>query len=383
MRPARAVFWSSALALAYTYLGFPAMMAMRARLSPRPFRSDRAHAPSVSMIVAAHDEEATISAKLGNIAELDYPLAKLHVVVVSDGSTDETEAIVRAFERRPVTLISLPRVGKNAALNAALAAATGEILVYSDADTLLAPGSLAALVAPFADASVGGVAGDVRYVGDVALNPGERGHWLVDRALKRLQGVAGSTTSATGQLHALRARHATPIPPGVPDDFYLSTGVVAQGARLVFAPEAIGYQPIAPDLHAEFRRKVRVMTQGLYAVILRRELLDPRTHGAYALQLFTHKVLRRLMVVPLIGLAWASVRLRSEGSFYRTAVAAQSLFYTLGAAGIALARRPIGSSPFLSIPGFFCTANAASVAAVIGLLRGRRTDRWTTTRQGQ
>lgn len=381
MKLARAVFWISVSTIAYTYVGFPAMMAIRARLFPRPYKADGAHAPKVSMIVAVHDEAATIGAKLNNVAELDYPLANLQVIVVSDGSSDDTDSIVKAFELRPVTLISLPRVGKNAALNAALSAATGEILVYSDADALLAPGSLGALIAPFADTSVGGVAGDVRYVGDARLNPGERGHWLLDRLLKRLQGVSGSTTSATGQLYAIRSRHATLIPSGVPDDFYLSTGVVADGARLVFAPEAVGYQPIAPDLEAEFRRKVRVMTQGLYAVVLRRELLNPRRHGVYALQLFTHKVLRRLMVVPLVGLAWASLSLRSQASFYRIVLGMQASLYALGAAGIVLAGRPIGSSPLLSIPAYFCTANGASIAAIIGLLRGRRMDQWTTTRQ--
>ena len=216
----RIVFWSAVSAVTATYVVFPLLVLARARLRPRPhFWADIT--PSLTLIVAAHNEAADIGAKLENIASLDYPADLLEVIVVSDGCDDGTEEIVRSFTGREVRLLSLTRVGKAAALNAAIAEARGEILVFSDANSAFAPDALLALVRPFADPNVGGVAGDQRYVADQGLGTtgsGERGYWDFDRTMKRAESLADNVISATGAIYAVRASLVGPVPEGVTDD---------------------------------------------------------------------------------------------------------------------------------------------------------------------
>ena len=384
----RLVFWLSGALLAWTYVAFPLVVLVRARLAPRPVRRAPI-TPSVSVVIAAHNEAATIAAKLANLRELDYPRDCLEVVIGSDGSTDGTDAIVAG--EPGVRLLSLPRVGKAEALNAAVAAASGEILVFSDANSMYDPGALRALVAPFADPEVGGVAGDQRYPaprrrgaataadrGDDGggTGEGERGYWDLDRRLKVAESAAGNVISATGAIYAIRRELFVPVPAGVTDDFVTSARVVAQGRRLVFVTDAIAWEPVAPGASSEFGRKVRVMTRGLRGVVLMRSLLDPRRHGFYSLQLASHKLLRRLMVWPSIGLGLSSLALGRRGPLYRLAAAAQATAWTLAAAGLALSRRPIGRQRILALPAFVALTHAAAIRATWNLLSGTRIDRW-------
>jgi len=381
---ALATFWGSLALVAYTYLGFPALVLARGLLRPRGYRSGGG-TPRVSMVIAARNEAGSIGAKIENLLALDYDEGRLEVIVVSDGSTDGTGEIAAARGGPAVRVLDLGRVGKAAALNAGVAASTGDILVFSDANSVYAPDALRALVRPFADPDVGGVAGDQRYRVDVdgryadGIVAGERGYWALDRLLKSLQSRGGNAISATGAIYAIRRELFEPIPDGVTDDFFTSTGVIARGKRLVFAADAVAYEPPAPSGSREFDRKVRVITRGLRAVGARRELLDARRHGFYALQLFSHKILRRLMIVPLATLAVASAALAAAGHpWYQAAAAAQGMFY--GCAALGLAR---GSQlKVLKLPAYFCLVNAACARAVWNIVRGRRIDRWEPARAG-
>jgi glycosyltransferase involved in cell wall biosynthesis len=376
------VFWSSVALLAYTYAGFPLLLLVRAVLFPRPYRSEEI-APRISLIIVAHNEAAGMESRLANVLGLDYPPECLEVIVASDGSTDDTEAIVRRHADRGIRLLALPRQGKIPALNAAVAAATGEVLVFSDANSTYAPNALKALVRPLADPAVGCVAGDQRYLRDAqGANAGERGYWSFDRLLKRAQSRAGSATSATGAIYALRRSLFTPVPGGVTDDFTASTGAIAQGYRLIFAPDAVAYEPVAAKSGVEFGRKVRVMTRGLTAVSVRRELLNPLAHGAYAWQLVSHKVLRRLMFVPLAALAVVTPLLGDQGWIYRAALILQAAVYGAGALGWLLGGTRLGRAKPLALPFFFCLVNLASVVATFNVLRGQRIDRWEPQRNG-
>jgi cellulose synthase/poly-beta-1,6-N-acetylglucosamine synthase-like glycosyltransferase len=378
----RIAFWSTLGTVGATYVVFPLFVLARARVRPRP-HSSADITPSLTLIVAAHNEAADIGAKLENIASLEYPPDRLEVIIASDGCNDGTEGIVRDFAGAGVRLLSLPRVGKAAALNAAIEAAVGEILVFSDANSIYAPDALRALVRPFSDPEVGGVAGDQRYVADPsaeAVASGERGYWDFDRMLKQAESLADNVISATGAIYAVRAPLVGPVPEGVTDDFYTSTGVIAQGYRLVFAPDAIAFEPVARSAGLEFGRKVRVITRGLRAVVLRRTLLDPRAHGLYSAQLFAHKVLRRLMIFPLATIALTSPLLWRRGRVYRAATVAQAGFYGLGVLGLAAADKPLGRRRILALPAFFCFVNAAALQAAWNIARGRRIDRWEPRR---
>lgn len=369
----------SALAVVWTYALFPLVTLLLAAVRPRPVRTGDV-TPTVAVVVAAHNEERDIGRKLANVLAQDYPRDRLDVVVAADGCTDGTEDVVRGFAGDGVRLMPLARGGKAAALNAAIDSCTADVLVFSDANSMLAPGALRALVAPFADPAVGGVAGDQRYLPQDAAageTAGERSYWSMDRMLKVAQSRAGSVTSATGSLYAMRRTLVPPVVDGVTDDFWTSTAAVAARARLVFAADAVAFEPPAASDADEYARKVRIMTRGLRGVYLRARLLDPFRHGYYAVQLLSHKVLRRLMILPLLGLLVGSWL--HPGLLWKLAAAAQTGLYAAGALGLALRARGLRSGP-LTIPAFFVMVNAASAHAAWNVLRGRRIDRWQTRR---
>jgi glycosyltransferase involved in cell wall biosynthesis len=356
---------------------------VRGLIRPRKYKAGDI-TPSVTMVLAAYNEAASIGPKLENVLALDYPSERMNVVVASDGSNDGTDEIVRRCEGPRVRLLSLNRCGKAAALNAAAAAAGGEILVFSDANSMYAPDALRALVRPFADPLVGGVAGDQRYVaeglGD-AITSGEQSYWNLDRMLKTAESRAGNVISATGAIYAVRRSLFRPVPDGVTDDFFTSTGVISQGYRLVFAPDAVAFEPVAGTAELEFGRKVRVITRGLRGVLVRRDLLDPRNHGFYAVQLLSHKLLRRMMVFPLAVAGATSPLLWRHGRIYRVATLLQGGLYGFGAAGILLARKPLGRRKPFVLPAFFCFVNLAALRATWNVVRGRRIDRWEPKRK--
>jgi glycosyltransferase involved in cell wall biosynthesis len=378
----RALFAMAAALVGYTYVGFPMLVLLRSRVRPRDHRSEPI-TPRVTLIIAARNEERAIAARIENALALDYPHDLLEIIVASDGSEDATVELVRNFQDPRVRVLDLPRVGKASALAAAAVSANGQILVFSDANSHYAPDAVRKLVAPFADPSVGGVAGDQRYLppgedGEASVAAGERGYWDLDRALKLAESRAGNVISATGAIYAVRRSLFRPPPADVTDDFAISTAVIAQGQRLVFAPDAVAYEPVAPSGDAEFARKVRVMTRGLNGVVLRRELLDPRRHGFYAIQLFSHKVLRRLMALPLGVLAATSLALGARSRLFRALAAGQVAVYGLGALGIALGRRR--SSKLLALPAYFVMVNVASLKAAWNVARGRSIERWEPNR---
>jgi len=381
------VFWGSVALLAYTYVLFPAILFVRGLLWRKPYRAEDI-TPSVSMIIAAYNEAASIGEKLENVLTLDYPRDCLEVIVASDGSTDDTESIVARYADRGVKLLALPRQGKAGALNTAVASARGEVLVFSDANSAYAPDAIRQLVRPFADPDVGGVAGNQVYLsqkrgadGAAQTGDGERTYWGFDRLLKQIQSEAGNTISATGAIYAIRRSLFPGVPEGVTDDFATSTAVIAQGYRLVFAPGAQAFEPVAKSSGVEFGRKVRVMTRGLRAVLVRRELLNPFRFGFYAIQLFSHKVLRRLMFVPLALLLVSTPFLLGQGVFYQLTMLAQVAFYGAALAGALLRETTFGRNKLVTIPYYVCLVYLAAAVATLNILRGHQINRWEPQRQ--
>ena len=378
----RALFWAAAALIGYTYAAFPLLLLTRARLRPRPFRSAPV-TPSVSIVVAAYNEERVMGDKVANLLALDYPADRVEIIVASDGSSDDTVASAASAPDGRVRVLDLPRSGKAGVLNAAVAEASGEILVFSDANSMFAPDALRELVAPFADPEVGGVAGDQRYLPDgrAGSTSGERGYWDLDRRIKQAESTGGNVISATGAIYAIRRSLFVTVPDGVTDDFATSTAVIASGRRLVFASGAVAFEPVGATASMEYGRKVRVMTRGLNAVLLRRALLDPRRHGFYAVQLFSHKVLRRLMAIPLLMLLGSTLRLARRSPIYALLAVAQSAVYTLGAVGLALGGRCPARHRLLALPAYFCLVNLASLQALLNVVRRRSVTRWEPRRE--
>jgi len=381
------IFWVAVVLIVYTYIGFPLGVILRGLFWGRPYKHDElTTAPSVSIVISAYNEARSIGAKLHNILSMKYPRECLEVIIASDGSTDGTDAIVEQYKEHGVKLLSLSRVGKAAALNTAVNAASGEILVFSDANSMYKTDAIEQLVRPFGDPKVGGVAGNQIYRAEGSggsSTDGERAYWNFDRTLKQFQGKSGNTLAATGAIYAIRRSLFGPIPDGVSDDLFTSTGIIARGYRLVFAPEAIAYEPVAATSQAEFGRKVRVIMRSWKAFVFRRELFNPFRYKFYAVQLFSHKILRYLVIFPLLALFLVSPFLWKAGFFYQMATIGQVAFYCCALLGWRLNGTRFGRKKIFTIPFYFCMVNAASLVAIINVLRGRQIKHWEPQRHGQ
>ncbi len=378
------LFWCSVALILYTYLGFPLLLWLRATLRPRPVRSAGADwTPTVSLIVAAYNEASVVQAKLANTRALDYPAGSFELIFASDGSDDDTVALAREQAGATETVLDLPRRGKNATLNEAVAASKGEILVFTDADSMLTPDTLRNIVAPFADPEVGGVGGDFRYTAsDDPTGTGERAYWGYDRMLKQLQSRGGNMTVATGQLYAIRREHFRPAPDGVVDDFHTSVQPIVDGKRLVFEPGAVASGPIAETEGLEFRRKIRVSTRGLRCLWFCRGLFNPFRHGFYALQLASHKLFRWTLGPPIVLAFVSALFLWDHGTIYRLAVVGQLALHAAALGGFALHRTALGKTKLLRLPFYFDMVNLATTVAAFNLLTGRQKHTaWVPQRQ--
>jgi cellulose synthase/poly-beta-1,6-N-acetylglucosamine synthase-like glycosyltransferase len=363
--------------IAWVYAGYPLLLALLARLRPRPRRRAPILAP-VTVIVPAHDEGAVIERKVGNVLGGTYPRDLVEVIVASDGSSDRTVELAR---RAGATVLDLPRSGKVAALAAAAAEAHGEILVFTDADCFAEPHSLSELVSNFADARVGGAtANEVRRGADDfgGVSRGEGLYWRYEQWIKRLEDRVGSTVSACGSLYAIRkSLFRAPTTTAGNDDVLISTEVVRRGYRLVFDEHALVGVGSTKRGGDEFRRKVRIVNGGLRTWLSLGELLDPRRHGLYAVEVWSRKILRRLLPFALLALFISSAWLAASDSWWWMFFAPQVLVALLAGAGWCLRRRPVGRLRPLWIPYYFALTNVAAGVAVLSLAAGLRFEQWT------
>ena len=379
------LFWFSIGLIVFTYAVFPLIIIVRGVF----FAEEHEKAditPSVSLIIAAYNEEGGIEDKLKNVKELDYyDVEGFEAIIASDGSEDRTNEIVKPYTNEKIRLMELPRQGKAGTLNDAIATAKGEILVFSDANSLYAPDAIHKLVQHFADERVGGVAGNQEYVStkETASNVGETGYWSFDRQLKLWESKGGNTISATGAIYAIRRDLFMGVPTGVTDDFVTSTRVIAQGYRLVFEPDAIAYEHVAKNQKKEFGRKVRVMTRGLFAVVMMRELFNPARYGFYAFQLFIHKVLRRLLYIPLVVILITNIFLVQVHWFYILTMLGQVALYGTALLGWQMIQRDMKMPKLVSLPTFGVMVYLAAAIATWNLIRGNQIVRWSTHRQTQ
>lgn len=363
---------------AYVYFGYPALIWILARIRPRPVRRD-AITPRVTLVVALYNEERVIEEKIRNTLAIDYPEDAFEALFVSDGCSDRTEEIVRQFESSRVRLLSLPRGGKAAALNAGATAATGEILVFTDANISLAPDAVRVLVSAFADPEVGGNSGTKRWIvrsGSDTTELGENLYWRYDQWQKQLESAIGSIFAADGTLYAVRrSLYVSIADPAQADDIAISARVVLQGYRLLFDPTAVAYEEAPEEGPDEFRRKIRVTNHSVRALL---NLGGPLvTSGFYSVELISHKLLRHLVPFFLIPLLLANAALAAGSVVFGTALALQFVFYGLAFAGAALRRRRAGALKVFSVPYYFCLVNAAAFVGVLSIARGRRVRAWT------
>jgi len=367
----------SGAVVTWVYAGYPLLLLVLGRVRPRP-RGRRPTRKTVTVLVAACNEERVIEGKVANVLSTRYPRSLIEIVVVSDGSTDGTvDAARRAGAHR---VLDLPRVGKIKALNAGVEAASGEILVFTDADSLVPPDTLDELMANFADPAVGGVcANEVSGTASDAsgVRRGEGLYWRYEQWIKRLEDRVGSTVSACGRLYAIRRSLFRPstVTAGS-DDFVISTQVIQADRRLAFDERAIVVVDAPNEAAPELRRKVRVMNRGTRAALSLGGFLLPWRGGFYGIQVLSHQVVRRLVPFFLVASVASSLWLTAISPVWSVALGPQVLFYCFALAGWAGRDRGWGRARPLWVAYYFCLANTAAAAAVLSVLAGIRFERW-------
>jgi cellulose synthase/poly-beta-1,6-N-acetylglucosamine synthase-like glycosyltransferase len=378
---AEVVLLGAVAVIAWVYVGYPVVLAVAALVRRRTV-ARAAVEPSVSLVICAYNEAKTIRRKLEEVLAIDYPAERLEVIVASDGSTDETDDIVREFAPRVRLLALGRRHGKTAAQNAAVGTARGEILVFSDVTTVYPPTSLRAMIENFADPSVGCVGGDLIY-GSERDNPAAEGRalfWSYERQLRLWESRVHSIIGTAGCAYAMRRSLYQPLDPGAISDFVQPGLVTARGYRTVLEPRARVFEPVeSQTLRDELNRRARIITRGLRGAFRMPMLLNPLRHPWFACVLWSHRVLRWLVPVFLLVLLAASVPLAAQAPIYRLVLAGQLVVYGAGAVGYALDRLQL-RLPGAFIPLYFCVVNLAPLVAMKNLLLGEKKVVWETGR---
>lgn len=359
------LFWSCALLVFYAYAGYPLCLWIYARGHAIPVHS-RKILPTVSIIIAARNEAERLPAKLRNLAESAYPRDRLEIIVASDGSTDQTQAILESAPG--IVPVILPvALGKAAAINEAVQLATGEILVFLDARQSIETEAINELVACFADTTVGAASGELLLDNATGGSAALGVYWQIEKAIRKLESATGSVVGATGAIYAVRRDLYRPIPAGtILDDVYVPMQVVRQGKRVVFQASAVAHDRMFQDSGKEMARKVRTLT-GNYQLVQRAPwLITPA--NPLLLRFISHKLMR--LAVPMLLVLMLYSTAVGVGEFCRVAFFAQALFYGLAAAG-ALVPAARKLKP-VSIANTFVMLNAAAAFAFFNFLTGRK-----------
>lgn len=381
---AQFVFFLALALLAYAYVGYPALMFFLSRVYAHPVK--RANImPRVSMIIAAHNEEADIAAKLENALALDYPKERFEIVVASDCSADRTDEIVKSYAARGVKLYRQEQhFGKTIAQNSAVRATQGEILLFSDATTMYQPDVVRRIVRPFADPTVGCVAGQLIYEDRSATVVGDgcKSYWGYEKMIKESESVVCSLIGVSGCLYAVRRSCHQKLANDMIDDFVIATEIRLQGLRTVYEPAAISTEDTNKQGKDEFRMRVRVIQQTFSALHRYSEVLSLGKHGLYAFQMISHKVLRYLVPVFLLLIFLANGLLLHEHLIYSISFFAQVACYLLAALGWAGDKLGLKLGSF-ALPYYFILANTAIVIAFIKFMRGESRVVWQSVRDNK
>lgn len=374
-------FWSCTVLVLYTYVCYPALLLVLSIFIRKPRRLDENHFPSVSMLIAAYNEEAALEEKLRNCFALDYPAGKLNFIIGSDASDDRTNEIAAQHTSPSLKFVAFPqRRGKAAVLNDLVALANSEIIVFSDANTIYRRDAILRLVSHFAEKEIGGVCGRLVLLNQKgqAEAEGERIYWDYENYLKHLEGRIKTVIGANGAIYAIRRElyFMLPTEKVVMDDFLIPLKIVQNGYDIVYDKDAVVSEFTAPSVRIEFKRKVRIGAANFHGIREILPLLNP-LRGFVAFGLWSHKIIR--WFVPFFLLALFAVNLALLGStFYNVFFILQALFYGIAFVSWQLDRRGV-QLPLLIYPYYFVTVNFALLLGFFKFLTGSQKPAWART----
>jgi cellulose synthase/poly-beta-1,6-N-acetylglucosamine synthase-like glycosyltransferase len=382
---AEALFWSSLALVAYAYVGYPVAVWICARLFGRravpPAVAD-AELPTITLLIAAHNEAEVIGARIENALALDYPAGKLEIVIASDGSKDATVEIARAYADRGVRVLDYqPNRGKSTTLNAAWPELRGEIVLLSDANTFTDADAPRRLARWFLDPSIGSVCGRLVLIDPATGRNVDGVYWRYETFMKLCEARLGALLGANGAIYAIRRDGYVPIPPETAvDDFVIPLlAELTHGTRLVYDADAVAREETPPEVADEFKRRARIGAGGFQSLKTLWPLLHPR-HGWLAWSFLSHKLLRWCCPFFLLGMIVTNAALLAI-PFYRATLIAQATFYGLAWFGA----RAEGSGTLLKLvrlTTLFSSMNAALLVGFYRWLTGRQRGAWARTARG-
>ena len=376
------VFWLAACVVAFTYAGYPLLMAVRAALGARPVASDP-QLPTIDVLLVAHGAAGQVAAKLRNLLALDYPPDRLRVTLACDGCND-TEAAARAVDSPRLRVLAFhPRRGKSACIADALPRLDAELVLFTDVRQRIDPGAARLLAAAFADPGVGAASGELVLEADNGYGRGIDAYWRYEKLLRRLETASGSIIGATGALYAARRALVSPPPPGIVlDDMWIPLAIAARGHRIVFVPDALAYDRGAVDSASEEARKRRTLA-GNYQLLHRWPALALPGAHPLALRLWGHKWLRLLAPWCLLALLASNAWLVAAGAseLYLAALVLQLAAYALA---LCARMRPALAAAWLParLCGAFLSLNFSALLALLDYLRNPDAHLWRTTQLG-
>jgi cellulose synthase/poly-beta-1,6-N-acetylglucosamine synthase-like glycosyltransferase len=338
--------------------------------------------PTVTFLITAYNEEKNIKQKLENTLSLDYPRDKLEIMVASDGSTDNTDKIVKEFSDRGAVLHRVEgRVGKTETQNQAVSAATGEIVIFSDATTTYRKDAIRKIVRNYNDPSIGAVSGRYEYVNPTGapVGLGTILFWKYENFVKSRQTRIKTITGCCGCIYSVRRSAYEPLPRDIISDLVEPLKILEKGYRIAFEPEAVAHEVTEETVGEEFSMRVRVITRAMNGLAYVSSLLNPMKYPFVAFQLISHKVLRWLIPF-FLAIIFVSNAFILDNAFYRFVFLAQVVFYL--SALFAWVMDKYGKKVrILFLPLYFCVVNLASVQAIFNLIKGRKMAVWETVRK--
>lgn len=373
------LFWTCLLLLAYVFQGY--LLLLRMLPATQPKRPALVEWPMLTVLLTVHNEEDEIVARLDNLLDQNYPRERLQILVASDGSSDRTEALVRAHGDPVVSLFRAEGgVGKTATQNLAMAEARGELVVFTDAGTRFEPGCLKALAECFADSSVGGATGNLFFSrGNSGVARDQSRYWAYEQGVRARESQLGLLAVATGACLAVRRELFRPMPVALAEDCVLPLDIVAQGRRFVLAPTARAWDRMPDTSKAELRTRARMTQRDWQGMWHYARLLSPLHHPGYAWALWSHKILRWCSPLWLAGATFATLWLSREPGSWRLVAAAFGLFYGSALVGL-LAEHRGWRLPLIHTAYSFLLANLGFGLGLARALLGQTITRYPSER---
>lgn len=371
------VYWLSLFIVFYIYLGYPLLLRF---LPKKPIQKNNQmnFLPKVTVLIPAFNEAKVIKGTIENKLAQHYPAELLEIIVISDESEDGTDEIVNeiaAQDSRVKLVRQVPRQGKTAGLNLAMPQATGEIVVFSDANSHYQPDAIENLVLCFTDAEVGYVTGKMVYVNEEGnvIGDGCSAYMKYENHLRALEAQVSSVVGVDGGVDAIRRSLYQPMNADQLPDFVLPLKVVTQGKRVIYCEEALLNEESLSSSQSEFRMRVRVSLRAYWAMYDMKHLFNPSGYGLFSLQLISHKLLRYLAFIPLFLVFIANGLLTGAGAFYAFTFVLQIVFYS-AAAFVSL--NDGTQNRWLGLANYFCLINVAAAMAFIKFLKGEKIVMW-------